>query len=58
MNGEHLLTADAVGDAADGEGFLDAAVLLGDDGAFEDLNSFAGTFFDFDMKQQYQLVNG
>ena len=36
MDGEDLLHADAVGQAADGDGLLDAAVLLGDDGALED----------------------
>lgn len=46
---ENLLAADTVGDAADGDGFFDTAVLLGDDSALEDLNSFAGTFLDFDM---------
>ena len=32
MQQEHLLAADAVGDTADGEGLLQAAMLLGDDG--------------------------
>ena len=34
---------------ANGDGLLDATVLLGDDGALEYLNSFTGTFLDFDM---------
>ena len=46
---ENLLAADTIGDAANGDGFFDTAVLLGDDGALEDLDSFAGTFLDFDM---------
>ena len=33
MEGEHLLHTDAVGDAADGEGLLNAAVFLGNDGS-------------------------
>ena len=39
MEGEDLLHTDAVRDAADGKALLDAAVLLGDDGALEDLDS-------------------
>ena len=46
MNGEHLLHADAVRDAADSDGLLDAAVLLGDDGALEDLDTLTGAFLD------------
>ena len=46
MNGEYLLHADAVGDAADGEGLLNTAVLLGDDGALKDLDTLAGAFLD------------
>ena len=33
VDGEDLFHADAVGQAADGDGLFDAAVLLGDDGA-------------------------
>ncbi len=44
MDGEHLLNADAVRNTADGDGFLNAAMLLGNDGALENLNSLAGTF--------------
>ena len=32
VDGEHLFHTDAIGDAAHGDGLLDAAVLLGDDG--------------------------
>ena len=49
MERENLLAADTIGDAANGDGFFDTAVLLGDDGALEDLDSFAGTFLAFDM---------
>ena len=44
MNGEHLLHADAVGDTTDSDGLLDTAVLLGDDGALEDLDTLARAF--------------
>ena len=43
---ENLFHADAVGQAADGDGLFDAAVLLGDDGALEDLNTLTGAFLD------------
>ena len=33
MHGEDLLHADTIGQAADGDGLLNAAVLLGDDSA-------------------------
>ena len=46
MNGEHLLHAHAVGDTTDGEGLLDAAVLLGNDGTLEHLNTLTGSFLD------------
>ena len=46
VNGEHLLHADAVGQAADGDGLLDTAVLLGDDSALEDLDALTGAFLD------------
>ena len=46
VNGEHLLHAHAVGDTTDGEGLLDAAVLLGDDGTLEHLNTLTGAFLD------------
>ena len=49
VNRENLLTADTVGDTAHGDGFLNAAMLLGNDGALENLNSLAGTFLDLDM---------
>ena len=49
MQGEHLLNAHAVGDTADGEGLLDAAVLLGDDGALEDLDTLAAAFLDLQV---------
>ena len=37
--GENLLAANAVADAANGDGLADTAVLPGDDGAFEHLNT-------------------
>ena len=49
MEGEHLLHADAVGDAADGEGLVDAAVLLGDDGTLKDLDTLAVAFLDLQV---------
>ena len=49
VDGEHLLHADAVGQAADGDGLLDTAVLLGDDSALEDLDTLAGAFLDLHM---------
>ena len=44
VHGEDLLAADAVGDAADGDGLVDAAMLLGNDGAFESLVALAVAF--------------
>jgi len=49
VEGEHLLHTDAVGDTTDGEGLLDAAVLLGDDGALEDLDTLAVAFLDLQV---------
>ena len=49
VDGEHLFHTDAIGDAAHGDGLLDAAVLLGDDGAFEDLDTPAVSFLDMDV---------
>ena len=49
VNRENLLAADTVGDTANGDGFLNAAMLLGNDGALENLNSLAGTFLNLDM---------
>ena len=49
MNRETLLHAHAVGQATDGDGFLDAAVLLSNDGALEDLDTLTGAFLDLDM---------
>lgn len=49
VDGEHLFHTDAIGDAAHGDGLLDAAVLLGDDGAFEDLDTLAVSFLDMDV---------
>ena len=46
MNGEHLLHADAVGNAANGKGLCDAAVLLCNDGALEGLNTLTLAFLD------------
>ena len=46
VDGEHLLDADAVGQTTNGEGLLDTAVLLGDNGTLEDLDSLAVALFD------------
>ena len=42
--GEDLLAADTIGDAADGDGLVDATVLLGDDGAFKSLVALTAAF--------------
>jgi len=44
VNRENLFTAYTIGDAANGNGFVDAAVLLGNDGAFESLSTLAVAF--------------
>ena len=44
MQGEHLLHADAVRNTADGEGLLDAAMLLCNDGTLEHLDTLAVAF--------------
>ena len=44
MDGEHLLNADAVRNTADGDGFLNAAMLLGNDGALKHLDTLARAF--------------
>ena len=49
VHGEDLLHTDTVGDAAHGDGLGDAAVLLGDDGALEDLDTLAVAFLDLDV---------
>ena len=46
MYREGLLDADAVGYASDSEGFGDAAAVLSDDSALENLNTLAGSFLD------------
>ena len=46
MHGKDLLAADAVGNAADGDGLVDAAMLLGNDGAFESLGALTVAFLD------------
>ena len=46
VDGEDLLHAHAVRDAADGDGLLDAAVLLGDHSALEGLDALALAFLD------------
>ena len=48
MYRKYLLAADAVGDAAHGDGLVDAAVLLGDDRALESLGTLAVAFLDAD----------
>ena len=42
---EDLLTAYTVGDTANGDGLVDAAMLLGNDGAFESLVALTAAFF-------------
>ena len=44
---EHLLHAHAVGDTADGDGLLNAAVLLSNDSTLENLDTLAGALLDF-----------
>ena len=46
MQREGLFHADPVCNAANGEGFGDAAAVLADDGAFKKLDSFTCTLFD------------
>ena len=46
MQGENLLAADAVRNTTNGDGLSDTAVLTGDDGAFENLNTLARAFLD------------
>ena len=46
MYGEYLLTADTVGNTANGDGLVDTAVLLGNDSAFESLGTLAVAFLD------------
>ena len=46
VDGEHLLHTNAVGHAANSDGLLDAAVLLGDHGALKDLDTLAVAFLD------------
>ena len=48
MHGEYLLAANAVANAADGDRLVDAAVLLGDDGAVEGLVADAVALLDAD----------
>ena len=43
---ENLLHTDAIGHAANRDSLLDAAVLLGDDDALEDLNTLTRAFLD------------
>ena len=49
MQGENLLAADTVGNTANGDGLADTAVLTGDDGAFEHLDTLTGAFLDAHM---------
>ena len=49
MQGENLLAADTVGNTANGDGLADTAVLTGDDGAFENLDTLTRAFLDADM---------
>ena len=49
VDGEHLLDADAVGQTTNGEGLLDTAVLLGDNGTLEDLDTLTVTFLNLQV---------
>ena len=46
MDGESLFHADAIRNATDGEGLLDAAVLLSNNGTLEDLDTLTRAFLD------------
>ena len=46
MYGKYLLAANAVGDAAHGDGLVDAAMLLGNDGALESLGTLTVALLD------------
>ena len=46
MQGEDLLAANAVGDAADSDGLADAAMLAGNDNAFKHLDTLTSAFLD------------
>ena len=49
MDGKYLFYADAVGDAADRNGLLNTAVLLGNDSTLVDLDALAGALLDLYM---------
>ena len=44
MDREHLLHADAIGQTTDSDGLLDAAVLICNDNALEDLDTLTSAF--------------
>ena len=46
VQGENLLAANTVGDTANGDALSDAAVLLSNDGALEDLDTLTSAFLD------------
>ena len=46
MYGKYLLAADTVGNTADGDGLVDTAMLLGNDGAFKSLGTLTVAFLD------------
>ena len=48
MDRKNLLTTDVVGNTTDGDGLVDAAMLLGNDGALESLGSLTAAFLDAD----------
>ena len=48
MNRKYLLATYTVGDAANGNGLIDAAVLFGNDSAFECLSTLTVAFLDLD----------
>lgn len=45
---EDSFDSDSLEDAADGDGFGEAAAAFGDDGAFVGLDAFFAAFYDFD----------
>lgn len=49
VDGENPLHTDAIGQTAHRERLIDAAVLLCNDRAFENLKAFSGALFDFDV---------
>jgi hypothetical protein len=59
VHGQDAFDTDAIGQAANRHGFGQASAFLGNDGAFEDLDTFAFAFFDlqvnFDVVTNFDL---